>query len=223
MNSFDDYPAGAQKIIVAAEQLVAERGVDGASVREILRRAHQKNNSAIYHHFGSKAHLIETIYDLRQAEADRARVAWLARLDRPPEDIGSILDVLLRPVLHAFRGQRRAIFAKLILHLVLADPESPLFAEERQPVATRRLNALLRQSCPHLDDDLFRQRYTLAVLNLLQAALYARNRVAQGTLADEDDVGFWDEIMQTICVVMEAQQPVSPQYKEATCPKTGQA
>lgn len=198
MNRFDDYPAGAQRLILAAEELVAERGVEGTSVREILRRARQANNSAIYHHFGSKDKLIEAIYDLRQAEADRARVAWLGRLDRPPQEIGEILDALLRPVLEAFRGQRRRVFARMILHLILANPENELFVEERQPDTTRRLNLLLRQSCLHLDDHLFRQRYTLAVLYLLQATIYASQRVAQGTLCHEDDESFWNEIMQVV-------------------------
>ncbi|WP_257538659.1 TetR/AcrR family transcriptional regulator [Sphingobium sp. CFD-1] len=204
MTSFDDYSPGAQKLILAAEQLVAERGLEGTSIREILRRAHQANNSAIYHHFGSKQKLIEAIYDLRQAEADQARIDWLARHGRLPGDMKEILDALLRPVLEAFHGQRRATFAKLILQLVLADPESPLFVEERQPATTRQLNLLLRQNCLHLDDHLFRQRYTLAVLYLLQAAVYAGQRVAQGTLGEEDDAAFWDEIMRVIFVSMKA-------------------
>jgi AcrR family transcriptional regulator len=198
MNRFDDYPAGAQRLILAAEQLVAERGVEGTSVREILRRARQANNSAIYHHFGSKEKLIEGVYDLRQAEVDRARVAWLDRLGRPPQQLGEILDALLRPVLVAFHGQRRRLFAQMILHLVLTNPKNPLFVEERQPETTRHLNLLLRQSCPHLDDILFRQRYTLGVLYLLQAAIYAGQRVAQGTLGDEDDENFWNEIMKIV-------------------------
>ncbi|MBB3982286.1 AcrR family transcriptional regulator [Sphingobium fontiphilum] len=198
MNRFDDYPAGAQRLILAAEQLVAERGVDGTSVREILRRARQGNNSAIYHHFGSKDKLIEAIYDLRQAEADRARVAWLHALGRSPRDLGEILDALLRPVLKAFQGQRRRIFAQMILHLILTNPQNPIFREERQPETTRHLNWLLRQCCPHLDDPLFHQRYTLAVLYLLQAAIYVGQRVAQGTLGHEDDEHFWNEIMQVV-------------------------
>jgi hypothetical protein len=32
---------------------------------------------------------------------------------------------------------------------------------------TRQLNLLLRRHCPHLDDHLFRQRYTLAILHFL--------------------------------------------------------
>jgi AcrR family transcriptional regulator len=133
MKSFDDYPASAQKLILAAEYLVAERGTEGTSAREILRRADQANNSAIYHHFGSKQQLIETVYSLRQAEADDARVAWFARRDQAPQDLPEILDAILRPLLEALHGSRRRTFAKFILHLILANPENEVLAEERQP------------------------------------------------------------------------------------------
>lgn len=198
MKCFEDYPPGAQKLILAAEQLVADRGVEGASVREILRRAHQRNNSAIYHHFGSKQSLIEQVFHLRQAEADAARCDWVAELAQPPDDLATVLDALLLPVLRAFQGRRRQTFAKLVLQLVLNNPEDKLFAAATEPKMTRQLNVLLRQKCPHLDDHSFRHRYSLAALYLLESAIYAQTRVEQGTLVSEDDPGFWDGVMRAI-------------------------
>ena len=43
-----------QKIIDAAEALMAERGVEAVSINEIVKAAGQRNPSALNYHFGNK-------------------------------------------------------------------------------------------------------------------------------------------------------------------------
>ena len=79
------------KILYAAEQLFAERGVDHVSLREIGERAGQRNNSAVQYHFGDKASLIQALYDLRLVPLNDARLRMLAEIPAPgPADLARI-------------------------------------------------------------------------------------------------------------------------------------
>ncbi|WP_305093297.1 TetR/AcrR family transcriptional regulator [Prescottella sp. R16] len=71
------------KILLAAEQLFAERGVEHVSMRQIGERAGQRNNSAVQYHFGNKSGLIQALYDLRLLPLNAERHRILEELDAP--------------------------------------------------------------------------------------------------------------------------------------------
>src|SRR4051812_17321889 len=71
------------KILIAAERLFADRGVDNVSLREIGERAGQRNNSAVQYHFGTKQGLIQALYDLRLVPLNEQRLSMLAGTDAP--------------------------------------------------------------------------------------------------------------------------------------------
>jgi 3alpha(or 20beta)-hydroxysteroid dehydrogenase len=60
-----------EKLIRAAEELFAARGVDGARLREIVALAGQSNPSAVQYHFGSRAGLLDAVTAGRQARTER--------------------------------------------------------------------------------------------------------------------------------------------------------
>jgi AcrR family transcriptional regulator len=49
------------KIMITAEQLFGQRGIDAVSLNEINKAAGQRNTSALHYHFGSKSGLLEAI------------------------------------------------------------------------------------------------------------------------------------------------------------------
>jgi AcrR family transcriptional regulator len=63
-------------LMETAERLIAERGVEGVTLREIRIGAGQSNTSVISYHFGSKAGLISALIEHRNQSllARRARV-----------------------------------------------------------------------------------------------------------------------------------------------------
>ncbi|HWH31408.1 MAG TPA: TetR family transcriptional regulator, partial [Egibacteraceae bacterium] len=50
-----------ERLLDAAEELMAERGVHGPSLAEITTRAGQRNNSALSYHFGGREGLLRAL------------------------------------------------------------------------------------------------------------------------------------------------------------------
>lgn len=177
---WEDYGPGARKLMLAVEEIIAERGIEGASIREILRVAKQGNNSAIYRHFGSKELLIRAIYDIRQTEVDDCRMLRMQGLPGLPDDIRGLLELFLLPVLDAFEGRQRWIYSQFILHLILNDPFDEAFDSAREGPAVALVHQALRRCCAAMSDQVFTMRLSVAVTNFLMGVSYG-DRVANLT------------------------------------------
>src|SRR5215470_8829481 len=88
-----------QQLILAAERLFAERGIEGVSLREINLAAKQRNTSAAHYHFGSKDALIDAIFEFRRPEIGRRRDEILDQLEAGKREGGArgIADALILP------------------------------------------------------------------------------------------------------------------------------
>jgi AcrR family transcriptional regulator len=78
-------PAGEQlpterRLLLAAERLFAERGIDAVSVRAINAAA-GANVAAVHYHFGSKEALLEALIHERSQEVSERRGVLLDRLE----------------------------------------------------------------------------------------------------------------------------------------------
>src|SRR5881394_607948 len=65
------------RILEAAEQLFAEFGIEGVSLRQIAAAAGQRNTSAVAYHFGSKAGLVAALYEWRMSPINARRLELL--------------------------------------------------------------------------------------------------------------------------------------------------
>jgi AcrR family transcriptional regulator len=90
--------ASALRLVVAAERLFAQRGIDGVSLRQIAVDAGSANNSAVHYHFGSKEALIAAIFRHRLPQLINERRLLTARCDR--DDLRSRLEAQYLPVLN---------------------------------------------------------------------------------------------------------------------------
>ncbi|HSZ35450.1 MAG TPA: TetR/AcrR family transcriptional regulator [Acidimicrobiales bacterium] len=86
-----------EQIVLAAEQLFAERGYDGVSLREIGAAAGSSNNSAVQYHFGSKEQLVVAIFEHRLDYIDERRGLLVAQ--RQPRDLRSWVECYVLPLL----------------------------------------------------------------------------------------------------------------------------
>jgi AcrR family transcriptional regulator len=83
-------------IVIAAERLFAQHGIDGVSIRQILSAAGVANNSAVQYHFESKAGLIRAIVDHRAPYlAERRRLLWA---QAPAGDLRAGVEAQFLPV-----------------------------------------------------------------------------------------------------------------------------
>ncbi|MFE5911409.1 TetR/AcrR family transcriptional regulator [Streptomyces wedmorensis] len=64
-------PETREKLIRAAEELFAARGVDGAQLRDVVTLAGQANPSAVQYHFGSRAGLLDAVMAGRQLRTEQ--------------------------------------------------------------------------------------------------------------------------------------------------------
>ena len=88
------------RLILAAERLIAEQGVDVA-LRDVALAAGQRNNSAVHYHFGSRDGLLRAVLDRRNAAMEEERLALLAEheVTGGEDGVSALLDILVRPIL----------------------------------------------------------------------------------------------------------------------------
>jgi AcrR family transcriptional regulator len=86
-----------EQILAAAERMIADRGVDGVSMRQIGAAVGSGNNSAVLYHFGSKEKLVEAVFEHRLPGL-RARRAELV-VERAPSDLRGWIECQIVAVL----------------------------------------------------------------------------------------------------------------------------
>ncbi len=91
--------ATREAIVLAAERLFADQGVDAVSLREIARAAGQGNIAAVQFHFGDKVGLIQAIYLYRLPLTDSRRQTILDEIVASGNvTIHALMEALVRPV-----------------------------------------------------------------------------------------------------------------------------
>jgi AcrR family transcriptional regulator len=88
------------RMIEVAEQLFAERGIGGVSLREIGVQAGQRNTAAARYHFGTKQGLIDAIFQQRMSPINRRRLEMLEAFDRDGSghELRSLAEAYLYPL-----------------------------------------------------------------------------------------------------------------------------
>lgn len=98
----------SERLLEAAEDLIATRGLEAVSVRAVNAAA-GANVAAVHYHFGSKEALVDAVLDRRMGELTERRM------------------MLLRPLADVARPSVHAVVEALVLPLAefAADPDGP--------------------------------------------------------------------------------------------------
>lgn len=87
------------RILGAAEELFAQYGFAGTSLRQVTSRA-DVNIAAVNYHFGSKENLVNEVFRRRMDEMSAQRLAALkAAVERHPGELEPILAAFVEPAL----------------------------------------------------------------------------------------------------------------------------
>lgn len=102
------------RILTAAEELFAQHGFAGTSLRQVTSRA-DVNIAAVNYHFGSKENLVNEVFRRRMDEMSRQRLSALrtAVKDHPGE-LEPILAAFIEPALAVAQDRQGGAFTRML-------------------------------------------------------------------------------------------------------------
>lgn len=88
-----------ERILGAAEELFAQHGFAGTSLREVTSRA-DVNIAAVNYHFGSKENLVNEVFRRRMDDMTERRLSLLSKAQSErPGDLDAVLAAFIEPAL----------------------------------------------------------------------------------------------------------------------------
>src|SRR3954469_1662625 len=146
-----------EKLLDAAERLIAERGVAGTSLRKVVAAA-GVNLASVHYHFGSRDELLHALVSRRAGPVNERR---LELLDQYEAEAGGVAPV--EKVLAAFlepMGEvagRNPQFVRVMGRIVGEGLLEQVIEKNFQLIQGRFMGAL-RRALPHVPEDEFRSR-----------------------------------------------------------------
>ncbi|MGD8860541.1 MAG: TetR/AcrR family transcriptional regulator [Myxococcales bacterium] len=178
-----------RQLILAAERLFAERGIEGVSLREINLAAGQRNTSAAHYHFGSKEALVDAIFEFRRPAIGTRRDEWFGKVERDGrlEDPRALTEAFIMPLAQEMRGgdDGASHYLMFLAHLFLQSPDQVRDILRKHQAGEERWSVLLTQALPEIPPELlFTRIYLLGRHVVISLAVYQRRGLGL------DDVGF---------------------------------
>jgi len=168
-------------MVLAGEQLFAERGLRGVSLREIGLAAGQRNNSAAQYHFGSRLGLAEAIFEHRMATINERREALLGRLaaEGRADDLRGIVEALVVPLAEAIGSPSAPSYYARFASQLAFDPELDVIVQLDRPFLSGLKGVLegMLRCLGHLSPSVAQVRIHLT-LRLVTVALADQERLA---------------------------------------------
>lgn len=142
------------RIVAAAEQLFAERGFAGTTMRDLTTAA-GTNLAAVNYHFGSKEGLLETVFRtyLEPISAERIRLLDEAeiRAQGGPVPLRTVIELYIGPAVRSLTRDRAGIPSLVSrLHQEPHPAVEQMILQLSQPVIARYAIAVQR-TLPHLN------------------------------------------------------------------------
>ena len=203
----------SERLLDAAEQLFADRGVDAVSVRAVNAAA-GANVAAVHYHFGSKEALVEAVLRRRMDTIASRRLAMLAALptDARPE-VHAVMEALVEPLaeLSADSEGRGRAYVRVLATLQSGGPDGrallgAAFAPQFLP-----FDDALARALPDLPDAVRHFRLALVGTLVVQTLADPEAAAAQLGLDPGDHPGVVAALVDSITGALAA--PVTPSRK----------
>jgi len=199
----------------AAEKLIAQRGMENVSIRDIVSAAGQKNESALQYHFNNFTGLLAAIRAQRSNETRVKRELLVEELmaSTSVPTLREICTLMVQPAFELARVDadfRR--YVKAFGHELVFTDTSPLSKATAHGGGGRsghQVALLLTQALPHLDADAYRARMDAAV-RLCSASMYHQARQKSAFRGDQA-VLFLNNLIDALVGLLGA--PVSSETK----------
>jgi len=202
-----------EKLVLAAERLFAEKGIDNVSLREINRAAGQKNVAALHYHFGTREALLEAIFERRMSGINRRRVAMLDAIAASGAPAGprAVVEALIMPLAEQLDPAADGGHYIRFLAQAISDPGVDVgeLVRDKFDHGMERIRRLAREMLVDLPAEIVDQRMQLAAGHMVQALADKARRISSGRHADRarDSALFVANLIDTIAGALSA--PVS--------------
>jgi AcrR family transcriptional regulator len=186
----------AEQLLLAAEKLLAEKGLGAVSTREIAREAGQKNHSALNYHFGSRDALIEAILNYRMTPLNESRHQRLdsLRADGCEGELRALVEVIVEPFAdELLLPPEQSYYLRLLAQLMSQREWQYLFtANPQRSSAALEAGVLLAGLLqPELSEEVALERLRLMGLHVLNTITEWDAMRRRGELAINEDTLQW--------------------------------
>lgn len=200
--------ATTERLILVAERLYADHGLDAVSLRQIAEAAGQKNHAVVQYHFGTKEELLKAIVRHRTGAAQDQRREALDALERTgrQHDVRGLLEAAVVPLVTSQPPDSNYLrFVVALQPVVLSD----IWIEigEEHGSTSRRINAYLDEALEHVPAKLRQARISRAFDMILRALADHFGTPAGRRRGRIPDDLFLDELVISGAAVLEAPLP----------------
>src|SRR5690554_940616 len=144
-----------ERILGAAEELFAQQGFGGTSLRQVTSRA-DVNIAAVNYHFGSKENLINEVFRRRMDEMSSQRLASLEKARREhPGTLEPVLAAFIEPALALARDRQGGVAFIRVIARAYAEKNDGLrqFLSEQYGHVLREFARAIAECVPGLDKE----------------------------------------------------------------------
>lgn len=203
-------PSTKEQIVLVAERLFAERGIEGVSLRQIGAAAGNGNNSAVQYHFGSKDRLVQAVFEHRLPRLRERGI--LVAAEHHPHDLRSWVECGIRVLLEQseLEGSNYMSFVATLYQSGRSDVFELLSGDFL--AGTKTYHDRLGSFMDHVEEPLRTHRIAQALALIVHAASDRERARAAGRLVLPFAVAVGD-LVDGMVGFLEA--PVSPASREA--------
>lgn len=196
------------RLVRAAEQLFADRGVETVSLREINREADQRNATALQYHFEDRHGLLRAILGKHEVAVEASRNALLDEIEKDgPHDLHRLSAALVLPVAEKLsdrdggRNYLRIVAQLINSHAARVDP----MAAEGPDSSLDRWRAMVEPEMSPLAVDPLHSRFTARRIMFVELARRAESP------RRKDDRLFVSHLIDLVTAILDA--PISTETR----------
>lgn len=201
-----DPPNGRERVLMAALRLMAEKGADAVSLREINLASGLRNASGVQYHFGNREGLILAIVEAGMARVDGRRRQLLLDLEvEPPAVARDVIRALVEPLaaeLHSEPGRQYL----MILQQLGNRPVQSALDENSSRIhpGLRRCTRLLAPQLAGLPVEIRRERSAHLARFLLRALSEQARQHADGRRPRLANAAFASNLVDELLALLSA-------------------
>jgi AcrR family transcriptional regulator len=208
------------RLLDSAEALIAERGLEGVSLREITATAGAGNASAVQYHFGGRAGLVRAVVERHHPAVEARRHALLDQYEADGQaDLRTLAGALVRPLAAELGAAGGPGYLQLLADLATRPHPAIAAASIEDPTdSTFRWRAAVE---PLLDADAVRlhRRFTAIQFTLTELARRGRDALGRGA-HERDNQLFVSHLIDLVTALLAA--PVSAETERLVARRSAQ-